>query len=413
MPQFKNVCITSFNMDIDWNNIDIKALDKKQSIKYIILQGEFCKDKKKHIQGFIQFHNKKELTFIKKLLQDNTLHIEQMRGTPKQARDYCSDLYTDENGQQKDIWMNQIEYGELDETTQGVGQGLLDIRNRINNGESLKQISYTATDEKTLRYTLMYNKALTELERNVRHQSMKDKLQKQYEDVVWNKLQTKLLNILKEEPDKRKVHWVYDEVGNSGKSFLAKYLSITQDTFYTTGGKITDNQFAYNGERNVIIDLARTNVDNLDHIYTIIEQFKNGHYLSTKYQSETKIFEIPHIIVMANFKPDTDKLSKDRWDIINTAEQQETIEILEESSDEPCKPSSCIPYKIDRNKKHKHTTLNQERKKLKKKPPTPNAIRSDYSDSDEYEQDIRKMENHNQYILKEIERQKKSVKNLY
>jgi len=93
MPEFKNICFTSFNTDIDWINQNIGEMDKKQSIKYIIYQGELCKDGKKHIQGFLQLNKKKEMTFIKKLLNDKTLHIEPMRGTPEQARLYCTNEY--------------------------------------------------------------------------------------------------------------------------------------------------------------------------------------------------------------------------------------------------------------------------------------------------------------------------------
>jgi hypothetical protein len=59
----------------------------------------------------------------------------------------------------------------------------------------------------------------------------------------------------------------------------------------------------------VIIDLARTYADNLEQIYIIIENLKNGMYLNTKYETIQKIFKIPNIIVMANFKPDLNKLS--------------------------------------------------------------------------------------------------------
>ena len=64
----------------------------------------------------------------------------------------------------------------------------------------------------------------------------------------------------------------------------------------------------------MIIDLARTYADNLEHIYTIIENLKIQ-----------KIFKIPTIIVMANFKPDIKKLSSDRWDIIDTEDYQKEI----------------------------------------------------------------------------------------
>ena len=65
-----------------------------------------------------------------------------------------------------------------------------------------------------------------------------------------------------------------------------------------------DILYAYGNERIIIFYLPRTYADNLDHIYTCIENFKNGQYLNTKYNSEMRVFEIPHIIVFSNFSPD-------------------------------------------------------------------------------------------------------------
>ena len=61
MPQYKNYSFTSFNIDIDWEHQDIQAIDKKDAIKYIVYQGEYTKDNKKHIQGYIQFHQKERV----------------------------------------------------------------------------------------------------------------------------------------------------------------------------------------------------------------------------------------------------------------------------------------------------------------------------------------------------------------
>ncbi len=66
-----------------------------------------------------------------------------------------------------------------------------------------------------------------------------------------------------------------------------------------------------------IFDLSRTCADKIDHIYSLIENFKNGIMFSSKYESGTRIFTPPHVIVFANFIPDIldrgNKLSADRW----------------------------------------------------------------------------------------------------
>lgn len=321
----KNVCFTSFNIDIDWFGRDYQTLDNKNNIKYMVIQGELCKDGKKHIQGFIQFHNKKRMDFIKKLLTDNTLHIEPMRGTPEQARRYCTDEYTDDKGDNKEIWHKQYEYGELDNTVQGTRTDLLGLKNKIVEGHKVKNILIDSTDSKEIHNILQYNRPLKKLEEEIQTISIKQKLLKQYNNIKWNKLQQYILDKINDTVNDRTVYWVYDEDGNSGKSYLSKYLQLTRDTYYITGGKQNDILYGYEGQQIVIIDLARTYADNLEHIYTIIENLKNGQYLSTKYETKQKLFEVPHIIVMANFEPDKSKLSRDRWNMIYTEDHQEDI----------------------------------------------------------------------------------------
>jgi Mor family transcriptional regulator len=325
MTEFKNICFTSFNTDIEWETLNIGEMDTKQQIKYIIYQGELCKDGKKHIQGFLQFHKKKRMSAIKKLFNDNTLHIEPMRGTPEQARLYCTNEYIDKEGNKKEIWFQQIEYGEIDHTISGTRTDLIALKDKLVQGERLDNILINSTDNKEIHNILQYNRTLKKLEQTIRYESTKTQLLKQFENIKWNKIQTKILQIIADRPDDREVNWIYDEDGNTGKSYLSKYLQLTEDLYYITGGKQNDILYGYEGQEIVIIDLARTYADNLEHIYTIIENLKNGMYLSTKYETIQKIFKVPHIIVMANFKPDRTKLSRDRWNIIDTDDYQEEI----------------------------------------------------------------------------------------
>jgi len=304
MSKVKNWCFTSFNTDIDWEKLNIQEIDKKNIIKYIIYQGELCKDGKKHIQGFIQLKERKEMTYIKKLLKDKTIHLETMRGTAEQARRYCTNEYKDDEGKTKELWFNQIEYGEIDTTTSGQRTDLIELKNKIMDGDKLTNILMESTDNKEIHNILQYNRPLKKLEEEVQMKSIKQKLLKKYDKVEWNKLQKYILTKFDGEVNDREVNWVYDSEGNSGKSYISKYLQLTRDTYYITGGKQNDILYGYEGQQTVIIDLARTYADNLEHIYTIIENLKNGQYLSTKYETRQKLFETPHIMVMANFKPD-------------------------------------------------------------------------------------------------------------
>ena len=66
----------------------------------------------------------------------------------------------------------------------------------------------------------------------------------------------------------------------------------------------------------MIFDIPRSKSDYMEHLYPVLEQFKNGQFFSGKYESKARLFPKPHVIVFANFAPETDKLSMDRWDII-------------------------------------------------------------------------------------------------
>lgn len=306
MAQLRDICITSFNTEIEWFKDWTK--ENKTIIKYIIIQGELCKEGKKHIQGFIQLIGRKRIEQIKKFFGDNTLHIEQRRGTVEQARDYCKE---EKNGR----WRDYEEYGEITLKEQGKRNDLNEITDRLKNGETFKDLIY---DEEINKINIAkYTKYIKEVINVVKDKTIRESLIKDYEGVEWQEWQQNILNIIDNKVDNRKIYWIKDTEGNKGKSYLSKYLQLSKDTYYITGGKQQDILYGYNDEEIIIYDLSRTYADNMEHIYTTIENFKNGMYLSTKYETRQRIFKIPHIFIMANFEPNKEKLSLDRWEIIN------------------------------------------------------------------------------------------------
>ena len=62
-------------------------------------------------------------------------------------------------------------------------------------------------------------------------------------------------------------------------SKMVSYLSSTASAFVVTNGKLADIAQAYNNETTIIIDLSRTQTDKIDHIYSLMESFKNGRIL--------------------------------------------------------------------------------------------------------------------------------------
>lgn len=125
-----------------------------------------------------------------------------------------------------------------------------------------------------------------------------------------------------QEPDERKIYWYVDKKGGKGKSALCKYLAVKYGALVMCG-KAADMKYGImcmmnNGltPRIVLIDLPRT-FDQEYLCYTGIEEIKNGLFYSTKYESGQCIFNSPHVIIFSNDYPKRNKLSADRWIVID------------------------------------------------------------------------------------------------
>lgn len=130
-------------------------------------------------------------------------------------------------------------------------------------------------------------------------------------DVSLRPWQEALMQMLLAPADDRKVIWVMDSVGNKGKTWFSKYLVQNHNAFYCSGGKAQDIALLYMSQSIVVFDFCRDQSDRVP--YAMIEMFKNGLIFSPKYESKMKIVAPPHVVCFANFRPDMEKLSSDRW----------------------------------------------------------------------------------------------------
>lgn len=311
--RYRNACFAAWSIELDWFHDWTK--DENSIVKYIILQGELSKEGKKHVQVYVEFIGQKSLNQIQKFFGDKTLHVDARRAkTPEQARVYCTPDKKPEHNH--GIYRAFEEYGKMSQ--QGRSTTLVGLRDRLLSGETLKDVIKTTTNEAELTACLKYERCLTALEHDVYEKRIKAEILEEEFKGEWRKpWQTDLLNELEQPVDRRDVIWYYDEVGNTGKSEVSRFLGCTKSIYQITGGKQADILYGYNNQNIVIYDLPRTYVDNMSHIYNTVENFKNGYFLSTKYESRQRIFKRPHIVVMANFLPDVNGVSKDRWDIRN------------------------------------------------------------------------------------------------
>lgn len=165
-------------------------------------------------------------------------------------------------------------------------------------------------------------KALQDIERETKRRKAHALVQSEFDTITWKPWQQAILDTIETKADNRKVTWLYEETGNVGKSTITRYLASTGKAYTPDISKVADMYYGYNYEPVIIFDIPRSKADHIDHFYTAVEQFKNGNFTSIKYEPRHMLFPSPHVIVFANFKPDTSKLSMDRWDIIPIVDQQ-------------------------------------------------------------------------------------------
>jgi hypothetical protein len=127
--------------------------------------------------------------------------------------------------------------------------------------------------------------------------------------------QQDLLEKLQGDPDTRKIYWYWEDKGNVGKSWMASFLARNHEALTVSTGKTADIAYMFQPTRIVCFDISRA-VD-MDHVnFSVMEDIKNGRLMSTKYMSQVKYFDSPHMVVFANCPPPHGKFSQDRLEVV-------------------------------------------------------------------------------------------------
>lgn len=117
---------------------------------------------------------------------------------------------------------------------------------------------------------------------------------------------------LLKQPDERTIRWIWCKEGNSGKTVFAKFLAVHHEACVFNNGKCADLAHALPEDpRIVLFNLSRTIEGHVN--YGAIESIKDGLIFSAKYDSKMKLFNCPHVVIFANFAPDYESMSADRW----------------------------------------------------------------------------------------------------
>ena len=144
--------------------------------------------------------------------------------------------------------------------------------------------------------------------------------------------QQKLLEYMK--PSNREIIWVFGTIGNEGKSWFQQYLTsyFGSSRVFSTNVKKHSDGILHTLSKSVysLIDVFLFNIPrsfshkNPEQIpYDLLEEIKDGQAVSCKYDSKFLRFKIPNIVVVfANEGPNMEKMSLDRWKILNISGEQ-------------------------------------------------------------------------------------------
>ena len=120
-PTTRNACFTSFNVD---KLAGLKENLDPNLVDYCVWQVERCPETDRlHIQGYLELKKPARFTGIKKILGDQSVHIEPRRGTRSEARDYCRKNESRVEG--------PYEFGTWREQTQGKRSDLDSVYDRV------------------------------------------------------------------------------------------------------------------------------------------------------------------------------------------------------------------------------------------------------------------------------------------
>jgi len=266
--------------------------DASDKVRYLIYGREVGETGTPHLQGHVQFRDQQRAAAVKRLLGTDRVHIEVAR-SPLASVEYCkkSGDFTEKGSLQMSGRRN-----DLDEFKAEAQSGKL----------TLKEVreKHSAVYAKYPRFVIEYLQD---------HYPVKE-----IEAHALRPWQANLVERLRLPPDDRSIVFVVDPTGNNGKTWFSQHIAKSfENVQILPPSKRNDMAYALDPTiRILFLDAPRSKQGEYIQ-YDFLEDVKNGYVFSPKYESRVKTLKRVHVVVLMNEQPDMEKLSADRYVIIN------------------------------------------------------------------------------------------------
>lgn len=281
------------------------------AVRYCIYGKEVGAEGTPHLQGYVAFKKQTTLSSCRKIFNDKA-HLEVSKGTEEHNIQYCS-----KGSQSHDEWsslgVEGPSYGfDADVTefgTRARGSG------KRSDLEPFKEaVKSGVFDRKTLRED--FSEVSAKFPRFFDSYIQDNIPAPVIEPHPLREWQQDLNHTLLLPANRRTVLFVVDKIGNEGKSWFAQYYCALHDNaFVMESAKKTDMAYLFSDICHVLfMDCTREQNEYIN--YSFIESCKNGYVVSSKYECRIKRYPPMHVVVFMNQEPNMEKLSKDRYVII-------------------------------------------------------------------------------------------------
>lgn len=246
-----------------------------------------------HIQAYLQLKKDQRASYVRDMFL-GLAHIEWCRDNDA-CRRYCMKTETRVGGP----W----EFGQVKKNKGPHG------------GRTLGELMALSHDERLSLNAPQYN-SLVRAEEHWRKHQKKERGPFAFPLRIWQRQLLARLGVAED----RRITWIYDPQGGSGKTRFGSWLGSETNSIYITIEKKENLLYIVDDcHYTIIMDVARSEIEFLN--YATLEKLKDGFWVNGKYEGKRVHREDPaNVIVFANQMPDVDKLSRDRWEIYRIRE---------------------------------------------------------------------------------------------